>query len=232
MSRKEDYWNSVSEDYADKTMTFQPEFYNNTSMIINRALKSNDVVLDIGNGGIVNYDFERLSLLHCADLAISNVAVKRYENFSNIKFIKADIMDMSEINENTYDVVIVQAVIHHLAGRSLRDTHMNVDSALKECMRVLKPKGKLLIIESTVRVLFEIIEELFYYPMQLFFKVCEFDSVYQYSNNSLINRIRKLGLEITCRQNISLDKYTWIMGKKVLTAITPCGAVYIEIEKK
>lgn len=231
MSLKEDYWNNALEDYAEEIMAIQPEFYKNTSIMINKVLKNNDKVLDIGNGGIINYKFESLSLLHCADIT-SNKASNKYEKYQNVKFIKANIMDMKEIYENTYDVVIIQTVLHHLAVKRLEDTHRNVDKAITECLRVLKPKGKLLIIESTVNSFFENIERLFYYPMQLFFKLCEFDSVYQYSRKSLINRIRKLGLEITCSQNISLDKYTWIMGKKVLTAITPCNAVYIEIEKK
>lgn len=211
---------------------YSRNFIRNTSLVINRALKNNDKVLDIGNGGIINYEFESLSLLHCTDITISNKASKRYEKFQNVEFIKANIMDMKGIDENTYDVVIVQAVLHHLAVKRLEDTYRNVDKAITECLRVLKPKGKLLIIESTVNSFLEVIERLLYYPMQLFFMMCKFDHVYQYSNNSLINRIRKLGIEITCSQNISLDKYTWIMGKKVLTAITPCGAVYIEIEKK
>lgn len=232
MSMKEDYWNNASEDYADEIMIIQPEFYKNTSIVINRALNDNDKVLDIGNGGVINYDFERLSLLQCADIAVSNTAIKRYKEFQNVEFIKANIMDMRDISENTYDAVIVQAVLHHLAGKHLKETHRNVDKAIAECMRVLKPKGKLLIVESTVKSSFEIVEKLFYFPMQLIFVACRFDHVYQYSQRSLAERINRLGLDISCIQDICLDKYTWIMGKKVLTSITPCGAVYIEIEKK
>ena len=53
-----------------------------------------------------------------------------------------------------------------------------------ECMRILKPDGKLLIVESTVVSWFEKIERILYPVMQAFFRLVKFDTVYQYSPTS------------------------------------------------
>ena len=53
-------------------------------------------VLDIGNGGIVNYDFSHLGSLVCADLYVNDKVANRYKNDSNVSFVVSDILDLKE----------------------------------------------------------------------------------------------------------------------------------------
>lgn len=199
--------------------------------MINRALTNSKKVLDIGNGGIINYNFKNMEQLDCADLVISSKAVKKYEKYKQIKFFQADVLNLENIEDSTYDTVIISAVLHHLAGDNHKKTEENVEKALLNCMRVLKYGGKLLIVESTVVYWFEWIERILYPFMQTFFSMCKFGAVYQYSEQSLLRKIDKLGLKILISSKINIGKTIWIMKKKIPTVITPCGAVWIEIEK-
>jgi len=226
------FFDEVIDDYADETQSIQPEFYRNAAAFIDVALSGCKDVLDIGNGGVINYDFAHLARLDCADLSLSQTAVKRYASYDHIAFFASDIFDLKEIDDNTYDAVIVQAVLHHLAGSTRKQTDQNVLRALSSCMRVLKPGGRLLIVESVVPRSFELIERLFYPLMQLFFKLCKFGAVYQYSAHSLGRLIQREGYAIMESAPIALDRYVWVMRRKIPTALTPCRAVWLFLKKE
>ena len=228
------YFESFVDEYADEIVSIQPEFYKNAGNHINKALSSlgkKGTVLDIGNGGVINYDFSHLNKLVCADLSVSPKAQKRYEKFENIKFCEANMLDLSQFEDNIFDAVIIQTVIHHLAGKTMRQTEENVSIGLKECFRILKMWGALLIVESKVIRLFEIFEKMCYPLMQLFFYLIRFDTVYQYSAQSLLKKIHKMSFEVEDEKEIELDKYIWLCRKKILTKLTPCKAHWIVIRK-
>lgn len=223
------YFDEHKESYAEEITAIQPLFYENTANLINPVLIGSKKVLDIGNGGVINYNFKDIEKLICADLVVSQQAVSKYAAFKNIDFIEADVLNLQSFTNDVFDVVIIQALIHHLAGYTLKKTHINVEKAVSECMRVLKPEGKLLIVESTVNRPFEFVERLTYPLMQIFFRICKFDKVYQYSEKSLLKRLSKWPIEEHC--SIEVGPYIWIMGKKIPTFLTPCGASWFKIVK-
>jgi len=98
-------------------------------------------------------------------------------------------------------------------------------------MRVLKPGGRLLIVESTVVNWFEKLERLFYPIMQWGFRIIHFDTVYQYSYTRLLKKVKAMDLKIEETAEVELDKYIWLLRKKVLTRITPCRACWICVRK-
>ncbi|MCI9480678.1 MAG: class I SAM-dependent methyltransferase [Lachnospiraceae bacterium] len=228
------YFESFIDEYADEIVAIQPEFYENAAKFINKAMEQTGsdgkTVLDIGNGGVINYNHRNLKKLVCADLSISTKAINRYAECINISFCEANMLDLSQWQENTFDVIIVQTVIHHLAGKTLRQTELNVEKGLRECMRILKPGGQLLIVESTVKVWFEYLERWFYPLMQLFFRMIKFDTVYQFSSKRLWQFINTMGFDIMEHEEIKMDKYIWLCRKKVLTKLTPCGATWFRIK--
>jgi len=225
------YFDEISGSYAERIQAIQPAFYKNAAAYINAGLGGCKTVLDIGNGGVINYDFSGITRLDCADLSLSQTIIERYANHENVSFFISDILRLNEIDSSTYDAVIVQTVLHHLAGDTRMQTNKNVLCALASCMRVLKPGGKLLIVESVVTAPFEILERLLYPLMQLFFKLCRFGAVYQYSERSLRRLIQDGGYSLAEYAPVALDRHVWIMGCKVLTALTPCRAVWACIEK-
>ena len=128
-----EYFDKHKESYAEEIMTIQSVFYENTGNLINNTIKNSLKVLDIGNGGVINYSFNHLETLVCADLSVSQTAIKKYINNSNVKFVKADILDLQNFSNGEFDTVIVQAVLHHLAGSTLIKTNKNVEKAIIEC---------------------------------------------------------------------------------------------------
>lgn len=226
------YWDRIADEYADEILKIQPVFFNNSGRLINSELQAGAVVADIGNGGVINYKFDNLKRLDCIDLSLSKSAIKKYENSSNVVFKCGNILHLNEVQNETYDRVIVQCVIHHLAGQDFLTTQNNTIRAIHECMRILKPDGKLLIVESTVVPWFEKVERALYGIMQLFFKLIHFDTVYQFSAPSLIALISSQNFNIKSTQMIEIGKYMWLLKHKVPNKITPCRAVWICIEKQ
>ena len=185
----ENYFEYFKDDYADEIEAIQPQFYKNAAAYINAVLDKlppNCKCLDIGNGGVINYESDKIGELICADLSVSAKAVKRYADKSNIRFVAGNMLDLKEYENDYFDAVIVQTVIHHLADRHLKQTEKNVAKGINECMRVIKPGGRVLIVESTVAKWFEKLERLFYPFMQCCFRIIKFDTVYQYSYCSLL----------------------------------------------
>lgn len=226
------YWDKIAEEYADEIMKIQPTFFENSAKMINMELKPDLIVADIGNGGVINYQYTDLKKLDCIDLSTSRTAVEKYKKNKNIEFKCGNILHLSDIEDETYDRVIVQCVIHHLAGERFHVTRKNTIRAINECMRILKPYGKLLIVESTVTPWFEKFERRLYGLMQLLFRIIRFDAVYQYSEQSLTTLIRSQGLKITSVKTIEIGKYMWLLKHKVPNKLTPCRAVWICVEKE
>lgn len=226
------YFDNHAEEYAENIMATQPTFYRNSGELLSRQLSSGDIVLDIGNGGVINYNHRELARLDCADLCVSQTAINKYHTEKHIHFMRTDVTNMTEMASDTYDVVILQALIHHLAGATLKETHRRVRAAISECCRVLKPGGKLLVMESTVKPWFNGVEKALYPIMELFFAICRFGYVYQFSPEGLCKLLSDMpGLQMQSSEPVDVGPHVWIMGKKIPTKITPCGVTFFVLKK-
>lgn len=136
-----EYFDDESREYVQTIMDAEKDYYDKAEKFITPILKENDSVLDIGNGGIINYDYSFLKELICADLSVSNKIKEVYKNVPNISFIESNIMDMSNINSERFNAVIIQKVIHHLAEVDYKTTKRNCIKAIHECLRVLHRGG-------------------------------------------------------------------------------------------
>lgn len=227
------YFASHAESYAERITSIQPEFYQNAGRLLNAYLPDGGRVLDIGNGGVINYDYSRLAHLDCADLAVSQTAAQKYAACPNIRFIQGDVLNLPETLSASYDVVIMQAVIHHLAGATYKETLARINTAVAECLRVLRPGGLLLIVESTVVPWFETAERFTYPLMQAFFALCRFGHVYQFSPQSLARLLRVQDhTEFLLQEKVEVGRSIWIMGKSIPARLTPCGATFYVLERK
>lgn len=227
------YWDKIADEYAEEALSIQPTFYKNAAMLLNRELADCSVVADIGNGGVINYKTGNFAKLDCIDLSLSRTAVEKYKDVKNIGFKEGNVLHLTEIEDGTYDAVILQCVFHHLAGHNFATTNHNVKQALMECMRILKPDGKLLIVESTVVSWFEKIERILYPVMQAFFRLVKFDTVYQYSPQSLLKLVREMNLgTILSSQIVDVGSTIWLLRRKVPTKLTPCTVEWIAVRKQ
>lgn len=227
------YFDSHAESYPEQIMAIQRTFYENAGRLLNRELQENSDVLDLGNGGVINYDYSRFKHLDCADIVVNRNAQLRYADVPNVRFLQTDATNMSELPSENYDAVILQTLIHHLAGPSYRETKHRVRAALEECNRVLRVGGKLLVMESTVAPWFNRLEKVFFPIMQVFFHICRFGNVYQFSPDSLGAMLEETnGMELSSTEMVDIGPNIWIMGHSVPTRLTPCGACFFVLRKR
>jgi len=71
----------------------------------------------------------------------------------SIHFVHTSILN-SQFENDYFDVVIIRNVLHHLIGRSFKQTRINQRYAVEELFRVVKPGGLVLIEEETNQSLF------------------------------------------------------------------------------
>lgn len=125
------------EDYVQRVMSIQGTVYKNTKKEIDLLMQGANRVLDIGNGGVINYNYENLKQLTCLDISVNQKSAEYYQNNKNIQFIEGNALDLN-IPKDSYDVVIIQYVLHHLAGKTVAETIDNMGICIDEAMRVLR----------------------------------------------------------------------------------------------
>ena len=180
-----EYFDDESRAYVETIMDAEADYYEKAEKFITPFMIPGGSVLYIGNGGILNYDYSQLKELLCADISISKKIEEVYKSVPNVSFIESNIMDMDNVADERFDAVIVQKVIHHLAEDNYKKTKENCVKAMRECIRVLKPGGCLIVCESTVKRWFECLEIAFFKPMLACCDLIKFDRVFQYSRASL-----------------------------------------------
>ncbi len=97
--------------------------------LLKKYVKQGDYVLDLGSG--------KGTILK--SLGVKGVGVDKFikpQDTDKIKFLQSDITAKLPLKENTFDVCIMSAVLEHLTDAKV----------LEEARRVLKPKGKLIIL--------------------------------------------------------------------------------------
>lgn len=72
---------------------------------------------------------------------------EKHQAIKQIKFAKKSILN-SGYKDNSFDIVMVRNVIHHLVNTSLPKTRENQRHAIRELVRVTKPGGFILIDEQ------------------------------------------------------------------------------------
>lgn len=122
--------------------------YINIRSSINQAIRGSELLLDIGNGGVFDYDTHAASHIVALDLFLDSLP-ENYRCPQNVTLRTGSALAIPELNES-FDTVVMVMLLHHLVGNTVQESMLNVRRAFGEAYRVLKPRGKLVIIESCV----------------------------------------------------------------------------------
>ncbi len=167
-----------------------PIMYREAAERINHQIKG--TVLDIGSGGIINYDTKKAKTVVLADITTAN----RERAGKNVVFINGDIRQLGIKNEKI-DLVIMQHLLHHLADNTLKKTLNNLKQGIRETNKVVKKGGKIIIVEGCVPPFFDYLQRiLFPINKKLYKWIFSFPMVLQYSREKIVKELKKANFEI------------------------------------
>ncbi len=121
-------------------------------------------LLDVGNGGVFEYDTARVGEIVAVDLFLEEVPAERFPE--NVTARSGDALTLDE-PDGAYDAVLEAFVFHHIVGPAPGALLDNVRRALSEAARVLRPGGMLVVPESVVPRWFYGVERVMFRPLLL-----------------------------------------------------------------
>jgi SAM-dependent methyltransferase len=185
--------------------------------------EANGDLLDIGNGGVVNYDTgncSSLSIVDLVDLEESNAlpegAIFRQGDACKLPF-----------EDSSFDTVFCQMLLHHLAEDSLAETFSRMNESVSESYRVLRKRGKLVVVESCLPGWLEPVERTLYPLFKRFVRALSHPLVYQFSPAQLADAMDTAGFEEVRIEVIPQGRWIIQLGYKWPTALTPVTPVKI-----
>jgi len=125
--------------------------YKTLHQFISKEVAGVDELLDIGNGGVFDYETSGVKSITAIDLFLGDLppdVVAKYFP-QNCRLIQGSALALPE-RDGKFDMVLMVMLIHHLTSTDWRSSWENAQLAINEAWRVLKPGGRLLIVESCV----------------------------------------------------------------------------------
>src|SRR5438105_2985848 len=133
-------------DYNERVQAL--DTYLNIRAHVDASVRGIDRMLDLGNGGVFDYDASLVGSIVALDLFLEDL--HHTEDIpTNAALKNGSALDIPE-PEASFDGVLMVMLLHHLVGRTVRDCYQNARTAIAEALRVLRPGGKLVIVESCV----------------------------------------------------------------------------------
>jgi ubiquinone/menaquinone biosynthesis C-methylase UbiE len=137
------------EEYDHHIQTI--DTYRRIHDFITRAVDRTGSLLDIGNGGVFPYDTSGVGQITALDLFLGSLPPELLRSHfpQNAVAKEGSALSIPEA-DNSFDMVLMVMLLHHLAGKDWRASWRNAQTAIAEAWRVLRPGGRLLIVESCI----------------------------------------------------------------------------------
>lgn len=186
---------------------------------LDRALAGAQQLLDVGNGGVFDYATAHIPEITAVDLFADRIDAGRYP--PNIRFEKGSALELPA-PDGRFDTVVLVMVLHHIIGDSVAANLVNLRRCLRECSRVLKPGGKLVIAESCVPRWFYGFERLaFPLASRVVERLLTHPMAFQYTDALIAEELTAAGLSRVERLEIPKGRWVLQFGVKVPAWLSP-----------
>ncbi|MGD1067918.1 MAG: class I SAM-dependent methyltransferase, partial [Vulcanimicrobiaceae bacterium] len=152
-------WFDHNAEYAQNVSTL--DTYRRLRKETDHRLGDPGLLLDIGNGGVFDYDVTKARKLTALDLFLDGKTAP--VQAPNIEYVRGSALDLP-FDDGSFDTVFMSMLLHHLTGGTVAETLLNVRKSIAECARVVKPDGRVVIVESCVPAWFYVFERIAYQP--------------------------------------------------------------------
>ncbi len=186
-------------------------------------------IIDIGNGGIFNYDTSKAEKIIALDIS-PNLINNAPKSAVNIEYKVGDIINL-ESKDAEYDQAVMDMLIHHLAGNNFAQTRENVKKAFKNTYSVLKPGGELIIMESCLPRFCETAERISFQLFKVFTSLLKHPMVFQWNWHTLEKMLIEAGFKKITLDEVKLGKWIIHLGFKIPTKLSPVRAYLIKAVK-
>ena len=193
---------------------------------ISREVTGIDRLLDVGNGGVFEYDTTLVGKIVAVDLFLESLPSSRFP--PNVTGRNGDALDLQEA-DSSYEAVLEALLYHHLVGVRAADSIANVRRAIAEAERVIEPGGRLIVAESCVPEWFYSVEKVMFRPLAAVARtrlLGGHPAVLQLPFG-LLKELVAERLEVERAYPIPAGRWVTQFGVRWPTALTPARAVVI-----
>jgi SAM-dependent methyltransferase len=197
---------------------------------ITREVSGADRLLDIGNGGVFEYETDRVNEIVAVDLFLDRLPTEHFP--PNVTPRRGDALSLDE-PDDAYDMVLEALLYHHLVGARPGDSIVNIRRAIAEAARVLRPGGRLVIAESCVPTWFYGFERLMFRPLTVLARtrlLGGHPAVLQLPFDLLTSLVAER-LEVERAYRIPIGRWITQFGRRWPSALTPARAVIVVARK-
>ena len=213
-------------NFFDKNTKYQNNIkkidtYKKIYIEISKKLRGTKRLLDIGHGGVFDYNTKLIKQITGLDLTYMN-----YKNLpKNVKLVNGSVLNIPKYLKN-YDVVLINMLLHHLTGKNVNENYRNLTKSLKQIKKTLKTNGEFIIVESCVPDWFNKLEKLFYKIVSLILlKFINHPPVFQYTAQQISEELKKQGFKDIKYKKIKQGRFILQFGFKFPTFLTPVQTV-------
>lgn len=219
VAHQQDYFNSLSGHYAKGNKINFP-FLASVKRLTSSYISGD--ILDVGSGGLVSFDYKKAKSVVLGDIAAELLKFPRTVSGNNFKLVKSNkikcmqsnVMDLKFKNQS-FDVVLMFNVAHHLSVQSLNQSQKNVQLSIKEINRVLKKRGTFIFLDNCPTILFKFAQDIGFNFMFWFLKKLTHKPLPYFLSESQIKKyLSNNGFEI-----IKINKIDW--PKKIYLPVFP-----------
>ena len=189
-------------------------------------------LLDVGNGGVFAYDTARIGSITAIDLFLEDLPADVISQYfpSNAIAKQGSALDIPE-PDGKFEMVLMVMLLHHLTGRDWRASWENAGRAISEAWRVLRPGGRLLIVESCVpRWFFEVEKPALWMLSRLTRTILSHPVTFQFPVAMIADELRGKTAAVEVRE-IPKGKFVLQFGIKTPSFLTPVVPFAIEAVK-